>query len=160
MGCVWCSLLYAQCTVHTHLWMYRFPLVFGRSTCATVVHFVWWRRCLCTMHITLLLLHSNRPTLARIININNNKPVWARFKTAKVLNAYYICGCSFIIVVVVAIIVVNEFVCLNHFFFFLLSHFHHFAFQMLMSNLYHSGMIAVEEKRKMEILENGINTTI
>lgn len=68
------------------------------------------------MHITLLLLHSNRSTLARIININNNKPIWARFKTAKVLNAYYICGCSFILVVVAIIIIVNEFVCLNHFF--------------------------------------------
>lgn len=36
-------------------------------------------------------------TLTRIINISNNKPIWARFKTAKVLNAYYlfgVCCCS------------------------------------------------------------------
>lgn len=31
-----------------------------------------------------------RVCLARIININNNKPIWTRFKTAKVLNAYYL----------------------------------------------------------------------
>lgn len=97
MGCVWCSLLYAPCT-HISVGFRLFDLCYCCSFC-TVASM--------PMHITLLLLHSNRSTLARIININNNKPIWARLKTAKVLNAYYICGCSFILVV--AIINVNEF---------------------------------------------------
>lgn len=147
-----CLVLTFICTMHTHLWMYRIPLFFGRSfdLCATVVHSM-------LMHVTLLLLHSNRSALVRIININNNKPIWARFKMAKVLNAYYVCGCSFILVVVAVIIIVNELV-ESFFFCFPISISLHFKYWCRICII--RERLQWKRREKKEILGNWVNTTI
>lgn len=68
---------------------------------STLIRFIF----ICLFLLRLLCVHKQEAhsstvvleTLTRIINISNNKPIWARFKTAKVLNAYYlfgVCCCS------------------------------------------------------------------
>lgn len=69
---------------HIHLFVHSI------SWCVQLLYLAMLLLLCCCYYCCCYLLNVVLETLTRIINLSNNKPIWARFKTAKVLNAYYL----------------------------------------------------------------------